>query len=191
MLVPFALAHLLLRASLPQLDGRVGVKGPGSPIEIERDGLGVPTIQAQSRADLAFGTGFVHGQDRFFQMDLARRLAAGELAELFGEVALAQDRKARLFDFREVARQVLGQTSPAQRELLEAYARGVNAGLESLRARPWEYWILRARPAAWRAEDSFLVVYAMWWDLQYGDIEGDILRHRLNDKLGGAVCADG
>jgi penicillin amidase len=190
-LVPLALAHVILRASLPQFDGRVGVSGPAKPVSVTRDALGIPTIQAASRADLAFGTGFVHGQDRFFQMDLSRRLAAGELSELFGKAALSQDRKARLFDFRAVARHVLEQATPTQRALLEAYARGVNAGLEGLRARPWEYWVLGAKPALWQPEDSFLVVYAMWWDLQYGDLESEILRRTLNDRLGGAECEDG
>ncbi len=189
--VPLAIAHLLLRASLPQLDGRITVASTRSPISIERDALGIATIEAASRADLAFGTGFVHGQDRYFQMDLSRRLAAGELSALFGEAALSQDRKARRFELRTVAQQVLAQASPGQRELLEAYSRGVNAGLGSLDSRPWEYWVLRTKPEPWKPEDSFLVVYAMWWDLQYGDLESDILRRTLNDKLGGAVCEDG
>jgi penicillin amidase len=191
LLAPLALAHLILRASLPQLDGRIGVSGTSAPIRITRDALGIPTIQATGRTDLAFGTGFVHGQDRFFEMDLSRRLPAGELSELFGEPALSQDRKARLFDFRTVAREVLRQASPEQRALLDAYTRGVNAGLDSLRARPWEYWVLRTQPVHWQAEDSFLVVYAMWWDLQYGDLESDILRRTLNTKLGGSECPGG
>ena len=86
----------LLRASLPQLDGRVHLAGLSAPVSIARDALGVPSIEARDRVDLAYATGFVHGQDRFFQMDLARRLAAGELSELFGPVAVDQDRKTRL-----------------------------------------------------------------------------------------------
>jgi penicillin amidase len=75
-------------------------------------------VQAANRADLAYGTGFVHGQDRFFQMDLSRRLAAGELSELFGAVALEQDEKARTFRFRHLASAVLAQATPEQRALL-------------------------------------------------------------------------
>ena len=81
---------------------------------IERDARGVPVITAASRADLAFATGYAHAQDRFFQMDLARRLAAGELSELFGAVALKQDTRARRFGFRAVARRVL-EAAPARR----------------------------------------------------------------------------
>ncbi|HVP70988.1 MAG TPA: penicillin acylase family protein, partial [Gemmatimonadaceae bacterium] len=102
MLVALALVHLTLRASLPPLDGRLLTPGVRSTVTIERDALGIATISAANRLDLAYGTGFAHGQDRFFQMDLARRLAAGELSELVGPAALAQDRKARLFRFRSI-----------------------------------------------------------------------------------------
>src|SRR4030088_488264 len=102
-LVPLAVVHVVLRASLPKIDGEVHHMGVVAPVTIDRDALGVPTIEAANRVDLAYGTGFVHGQDRFFQMDTSRRLAAGELYEVFGEVALDQDKKARIFRFRHVA----------------------------------------------------------------------------------------
>jgi penicillin G amidase len=181
----------MLRASLPRLDGELREAGLKAPVRITRDALGVPTIESANRFDLAYGTGFVHGQDRFFQMDLSRRLAAGELAELFGQVALDQDRKTRLFRLRSVARQVLAQASEPQRALLEAYARGVNAGLASLSSRPWEYWVLGAPPAAWLPEDTVLVTYAMWWDLQSGDWSYERLRQEVNARLGGPECGGG
>jgi penicillin G amidase len=155
-----------LRGSLPRLDGDLPQAGLSAAVHISRDDRGVPTIEAASRADLAFATGFLHAQDRFFEMDLSRRLAAGELSELFGTIALGQDRQARLFRFRHVARAVLAQATPEQRTVLEAYTRGVNSGLAGLSSRPWEYWLLGQRPAQWRTEDGILVVYAMWWDLQ-------------------------
>jgi penicillin amidase len=186
-----AVPYGMLRASLPKLDGTVRAPALAAPVRITRDSLGVPTIEAANRLDLAYGTGFVHGQDRYFQMDLSRRLAAGELAELFGAVALDQDRKTRLFRLRSVSREVLAQASEPQRALLEAYARGVNAGLASLASRPWEYWVLGARPAAWHAEDTLLVTYAMWWDLQSGDWGRERLRQEVNARLGGAECGGG
>ena len=136
--IALVVAQGLLRASLPQLDGDLRHSGVRAPVHIARDARGVPTIDAASRLDLAYATGFVHAQDRFFQMDLSRRLAAGELSELFGPIALEEDRKTRLFRFRRTAREVLAQATPAQRTLLEAYARGVNAGLAQLSGRPWE-----------------------------------------------------
>ena len=182
----------LLRGSLPQLDGELRVPGLSAAAQITRDARGVPTIEASDRVDLAYATGFAHGQDRFFQMDLARRLAAGELAELFGAVAIAQDRDARLFRFRTVARQVLAEATPAQRALLAAYTRGVNAGIASLGVRPWEYLLLGAAPVPWSREDSVLVgEYAMWWDLQVNGLRREMLRQEINTRLGGPECAAG
>jgi len=189
--IAFSVPYGMLRASLPRLDGELRELGLKAPVRIARDALGVPTIEAANRFDLAYGTGFVHGQDRFFQMDLSRRLAAGELAELFGPVALKQDRRTRLFRLRSVARAVLAQASEPQRALLEAYTRGVNAGLSSLGSRPWEYWVLRSPPAAWQAEDTVLVTYAMWWDLQSGDWSYERLRQEVNARLGGPECGGG
>jgi penicillin amidase len=189
--IALAVPYGMLRASLPRLDGELRAVGLKAPVRITRDALGVPTVEAANRFDLAYGTGFVHGQDRYFPMDLSRRLAAGELAELFGTVALDQDRKTRLFRLRSVARQVLAAASEPQRALLESYARGVNAGLASLRSRPWEYWVLGAPPAPWRAEDTVLVTYAMWWDLQSEDWGYERLRQEVNARLGGAECGGG
>lgn len=181
-----AVVYGIWRASLPQLDGEIAAQSLQAPLSIERDALGIPTIQAANRADLAFGTGFVHGQDRFFQMDLSRRLAAGELTELFGAVAAEQDAKTRLFKFRDVARRVLEQATPQQRALIAAYVRGVNAGLDSLSSRPWEYWVLRSRPVPWREEDTILVVHAMWLDLQSRGASREMLRRQIDSRLGGS-----
>jgi penicillin amidase len=189
--VPMAIAYAALAASLAKLDGGADAPGLSAPVTISRDALGIPTITAANRADLAYGTGFAHAQDRFFQMDLSRRLAAGELSELFGKVALERDKKARIFRFRNLAQRVLAQAPPEHRAIVEAYARGVNAGLASLRSRPWEYWVLQAKPAAWRPEDTVLVSYAMWWDLQYDSIRREMVKQAVNAHLGGAECAGG
>jgi penicillin amidase len=180
-----------LRGSLPRLDGTVHTAGLSAAVRIERDSRGVPTLEAVNRTDLAYATGFVHAQDRFFQMDLSRRLAAGELAELFGPVALSQDRRVRLFRFRSLAREAVAGMTPTERVVLEAYTRGVNAGLAHLSSRPWEYWVLSERPAPWRAEDTMLVTYAMWWDLQSSALRSEIQRQEINARLGGAQCAGG
>ncbi|MEP7246414.1 MAG: penicillin acylase family protein [Gammaproteobacteria bacterium] len=190
-LVVLVAAYLVLSGSLPKLDGGVDAPGLAGPVSISRDALGIPTITAANRVDLAYGTGFAHAQDRFFQMDLSRRLAAGELSEVFGKMALEQDEKARLFSFRKHAQAVIAQSSPEQRAMVEAYARGVNAGLASLSSRPWEYWVLQVKPAPWLPEDTALVSYAMWWDLQYNSLQREIVRLTVNSRLGGADCASG
>ena len=171
-----------VRGSLPQLDGTRAVAGLSAPVKVERDALGVPTITGATRADVARATGFVHAQDRFFQMDLLRRSGAGELAELFGAAALPLDRAHRLHGFRQVAEKVVAALPADQRAVLDAYTAGVNAGLAALDRQPWEYLLLRVAPHAWRAEDSILISYAMWFDLQdsTGRLEQNLRAARLS-----------
>jgi penicillin amidase len=159
-----------LRGSLPVLDGTHGLPGLSAPVIVTRDGLGVPTIHGQSREDVARATGFLHAQDRFFQMDLNRRRAAGELAALVGRRALPLDRKIRTHRFRAEAVAALALMTPRDRALLEAYTQGVNNGLDALRTKPFEYLLLGQSPQPWRAEDTLLVVLAMFITLQ--DPEG-------------------
>jgi len=162
--------YLRVRASLPQLDGTVQVTSLAQPVRVERDSHGVPTIRGGNRSDVARALGWLHGQDRFFQMDVLRRVSAGELAEVFGPRALRRDRAARMHGFRKLAQTVLARLEPAQRGLVEAYTAGVNAGLSALGEVPFEYLVLRENPAPWRPEDTLLVSYAMTLDLQ--DEEG-------------------
>ncbi|MGH8278000.1 MAG: penicillin acylase family protein [Gammaproteobacteria bacterium] len=159
-------AVVFLRGSAPQLDGTVKLAGLSAPVMVTRDALGVPTITAANADDMARVLGFLHAQDRFFQMDLLRRLAGGELAALVGPAAVKVDEEHRLFRLRAVAEQVLARDTPGQRALLRAYAEGVNAGLATLKARPFEYALLRQRPQPWRPEDSVMVLFAMYFDLQ-------------------------
>ncbi len=190
-LLPLAIMHGVLRASLAKLDGSVPSSGLTAPVKIERDRLGVATLTAANRVDLAYATGFIHAQDRFFEMDLSRRLAGGELSELFGAVAVEQDKQTRLFHFRKVARAVIEAAPPEQRAVLEAYARGVNAGLAELGSRPWEYWVLGSPPVAWRPEDTILVEHSMWWDLQANGLQREMLRREINARIGGKECDAG
>ncbi len=155
-----------LSGSLPQVEGERALPGLAAPVAVERDALGVPTIRGASRLDVARATGFVHAQERFFQMDLLRRRGAGELAELLGPALVPVDRAGRLHRFRAVAERVVAAAPPADRALLDAYAQGVNCGLAALAAPPFEYLLLRSEPRPWQAEDSVLVVFAMFFDLQ-------------------------
>jgi penicillin amidase len=157
--------HQVVR-SLPQVEGDVAVAGVTAVVEIERDARGVPTLRARDRIDLAFATGFVHGQDRFFQMDLLRRASAGELAELFGPMVVVRDRRMRAHRFRAMASRLFEESDPGRRTVVDAYAEGVNAGLESLDGPPFEYLLLGVEPVPWRPEDSTLVSLTMHVDLQ-------------------------
>ncbi|MFB3903188.1 MAG: penicillin acylase family protein [Acidobacteriota bacterium] len=161
-----AVFYVVLRASLPELDGTRQLPGLKDRAVVERDDLGVPTIRARSRVDAARVTGFLHAQDRFFQMDLSRRMGAGELAELLGPAVLDADRRFRLHRLRAAAREAIRRMPASHLELARAYTEGVNAGLAALGARPPEYLILRSQPAPWLPEDCLLVGYAMFFFLQ-------------------------
>jgi len=165
MVIVAVVAWLAIRASLPQIDGEIRVAGIDATATIARDIEGIPVITASSRRDLAWATGFAHGQDRFFQMDLIRRQAAGELSEIVGARAIDVDKRYRFHRFRMRARHVIEDASDSERGLLRAYADGVNAGLGSLGARPFEYLLLGVEPQPWLAEDTVLVVYAMYMQL--------------------------
>jgi len=185
LVVTVAAGWWALRGSLPDLDGQIETPRGAltADVSIERDVDGAPTIRGRSFADVAYGLGFAHAQDRFFQMDLSRRLAAGELAALLGPTLVGQDKSARVFRLREVARQVVTDSTSEQRNWIEAYTRGVNAGLASLGVRPWEYWLLRQKPAEWLVEDSILVVHAMWWQLQHESIESEMTRRAIGARI--------
>lgn len=161
-----AALYLFLWASLPAMDGELRLSGLHNIVRIDRNEHGVPTLHAASVNDAMQALGFLHAQERFFQMDLLRRTAAGELAELFGPAALPRDRGYRLHRLRSVARAAFEQLGPSERARLLAYRDGVNQGLAALRVRPPEYLALAMTPAPWQAEDSLLVVLAMFLDLQ-------------------------
>ncbi|MDX1604754.1 MAG: penicillin acylase family protein [Candidatus Competibacterales bacterium] len=179
----------VLRASLPRLDGQWSLPGLDAPVAIVRDAAGVPTIRAGHREDATRALGFLHAQERYFQMDLLRRSAAGELAELFGAAALDYDRAVRVHRFRDRVATNLDQLTTSERTLLRAYADGVNAGLGALTAAPFEYWLLRAHPRPWRPEDTLLAVQAMYLDLQSKAAELERARGLLWDVLPAPVAA--
>jgi penicillin amidase len=158
-------AYRHVTASLPILEGEIVLAGLRATVAIDRDAIGVPTIRGQSRADVARALGFLHGQERFFQMDLMRRRAAGELSEILGEGLVEIDRRHRLHRMRERAGRVVEAADSSERDVLIAYVDGVNAGLEALGASPFEYRMLRSEPARWVAEDSVLVVLSMFFEL--------------------------
>lgn len=181
-----AAAWWALRASLPRSTGAVTIAALYAPVTVELDAAAVPRIRAQTLGDALLAQGFLHAQQRFFQMDLARRAAAGELAELVGEAALELDRAQRRYRMRERARRLLEQLPAQQRAWLEAYTLGVNAGLADLDARPPEYWLLRSRPARWQVDDSVLVAYSVYTTLSMNHVYEQpqaVMRAVLPDEL--------
>lgn len=161
-------AWFQLNASLPDYDGERMLAGLAAPVTVERDALGVATIKSRNVHDEARALGYVHAQERFFQMDLMRRDAAGELSALFGAAAVDYDARRRMHAMRAMAESVVDSASVEYRGLLEAYAEGVNAGLGALGVKPFEYLLLRADPVPWKPADTVLVGAAMFFDLQGG-----------------------
>jgi penicillin G amidase len=180
---------MYLRGSLAQLDGTRQAVGLHAQVTVARDANGVPVITGGDRLDVAYATGFVHAQERLFQMDLLRRSGAGELAELFGPKALPLDRAHRLHRFRARAALVLARMAPDERAFIDRYVAGVNDGINALRARPFEYALTRTTPRAWTAEDSLLAVWAMFFDLQGSQEAHELARGWLRAHTDAAQLA--
>ncbi|ANN65209.1 penicillin acylase family protein [Bordetella bronchialis] len=178
-----------MRASLPTLDGTLAGGGLSAPATIERDAQGNVTVSADDRLDLAYATGYAHGQDRYFQMDLLRRVAAGEVAALVGADAIPLDQRNRMHRFRARAQAAYAAFAPAQRQLLQRYADGVNAAQAALPVWPFEYGVLGVRPQPWRPEDTLLVIDAMYLDLQAGELNRVLSRGFLRDAVSAGMLA--
>ncbi|NNG42656.1 penicillin acylase family protein [Pseudoalteromonas sp. NEC-BIFX-2020_002] len=178
-----------LSLSLPTLDGNGHSHEVGNKVTISRDELGQAVINANSRNDAAYGLGFAHGQDRFFQMDLLRRNAAGELSELFGEAALELDKKMRFHQLRKRSVTIVKQLPAADQLLLKSYAAGVNEGLAQIGFASFEYILTGAAQKPWRSEDSLLVIFSMYLDLQTATFERDKALIQIEQLYGAEMVA--
>ena len=175
--------YLWVRTSLPQINGSVTLAGLDSPVEIVRDADAVPHIFAKNSKDAYFALGYVHAQDRLWQMEFLRRLGAGRLAEVLGESAVDTDRFIRTLGLYRFAEAILETTSPEVRVALEAYAAGVNAWLATRSGLlPPEFILLRFEPEPWRPADS--LVWSRLMALRLGrDWKTELLRARLAGKV--------
>lgn len=180
----------IARSALPELDGPVSAAGLSAPVSVTRGTHGVPTIEAANLDDLFFAQGYVTAQDRLFQMDLLRRAAAGDLAEVVGEVALQHDRQQRILGIRAAAEKGLAEASPEDLRQFNDYAQGVNAYIESHRDKlPLEFRVLRYVPRPWSAEDCMLVADQMVQTLSTSP-HAAITREKILAKLGPELTAD-
>ena len=183
--------YFLARAFLPQVDGVAKVAGLARPVNVMRDGYGVPHIQAENLTDLLFAQGYVTAQDRFWQMDMTRRFAAGELAEALGKDYVKTDREQRILSLSQVAERSVAHLSPTERAHLEAYVHGVNAYLEDYRYRlPIEFRVLRYSPRPWTMVDSFLVGASMAQTLSHDLFESELSREKIVRRIGPELAAD-
>ncbi|MBX3301073.1 MAG: penicillin acylase family protein [Nitrospira sp.] len=160
---------MILRASLPVLDGTVAVEGLTAAVSVTADEYGVPTIVAESRLDAFRALGYVTARDRLFQMDLLRRGAAGQLAEVVGRAGVENDIRQRRLGLQQVAQAVAAQLPHEQRQVVDAYTQGVNDFIRQTTTFPFEFMLLSYRPQLWRPEDSVLAMLAMFQALNLYD----------------------
>jgi len=177
------------RRRLAQLDGRVYLPGLESEVLIGRDEWGIPHITAGSRRDLFLAQGFVHAQDRLWQMELNRRAANGQLSAVFGPTTLATDRLARTLGFARLALSTWAQLDGQTRADVEAYTAGVNAYLQSNPALPIEFSLLRHRPEPWQPLDSVAYGRLQMWALTEGAM-GELVQAQLIEKVGAERAAE-
>ncbi len=175
-------SYRLLTESLPQSDGAFQLSILEKPVQVYRDEFGVPHIYAQTEADLYRAAGFVTAQDRLWQLDLNRRIAAGRLAEIFGAAAIETDRFIRLWGFARTGREITAALSPPSRMALAAYTQGVNAFIESHRDRlPIEFSLLNYQPETWQMEDSAAYIRLMAWRLSFSWYVDPVLSELLQE----------
>ena len=173
---------VLVRKSFPQTDGEISLPGLQGKVTVIRDDQGIPQIYADTTADLMRAQGYVHAQDRFYEMDVRRHITAGRLSEMFGSATLDTDKSIRTMGWRRVAERELAMLAPETRSALEAYSEGVNSYLDdhSLSEISLEYTVLEAggldyHVEDWSPVDSLAWLKAMAWDLR-GNMDDEISR---------------
>ncbi|MEU7896602.1 penicillin acylase family protein [Nonomuraea sp. NPDC049152] len=189
-LVLAAVGVWITRQSFPQVEGTIKLPGLTGKVEVYRDAWGIPQIYADTSEDLFMAQGYVHAQDRFWEMDFRRHVTAGRLSELFGKATLTEDKVIRTMGWREVAEQELANLTDRTKRYLEAYAKGVNAYLKerpNASDRSLEYSILKLQnsrytPEPWTPLDSVSWLKAMAWDLR-SNLDDEIDRALASTKL--------
>ncbi|WP_394210143.1 penicillin acylase family protein [Enterovibrio calviensis] len=183
-LLATAIVYGGLALSLPALSGVSTATTISDTAYLQRDELGTAIIIADNRTDASYALGYAHGQDRFFQMDLLRRNAAGELSELFGDAALSLDESTRFHQFRKRSREIVAMLPAAQKQQLNAYAHGVNDALAQATFPSFEYVVTQAERKPWLPEDSLLAIFSMYLDLQGRSLNRDLTMGALEDSFG-------
>jgi penicillin amidase len=179
-----------MRDALPQVDGRITTPGLSAPVVVRRDHHGVPHIEAANLDDLLFAQGYITAQDRLWEMDMARRVAAGDAAEILGSKLVEHDRMERVLAMQPTAERITASLDPRDRRLFEDYARGVNALISSHQDRlPAEFHLLMYKPKPWQPADSMLVVLSMvqLLDEMWPD---KLAREQVTARIGPTLAAD-
>jgi len=178
----FFLVHFY--RSVPKIRGNVSLAGLETDVRIIKDSWGVPHIFAQNEKDLFFACGYVHAQERMWQMELTRRAGLGELSEIFGRKTLERDKFIRTLDLKEAAQRDFEKLSPKMKNLILSYSQGVNSWMNSRKLNwPPEFLLLGYRPQPWNPMDSLIVKEVMAL-LLCVDYQSEIFRAKLVKELG-------
>ncbi|OIJ67595.1 penicillin acylase family protein [Streptomyces mangrovisoli] len=185
-----------VRASFPQTKGSITLQGLSGPVEVERDGYGIPQIYASSDEDLFMAQGYVQAQDRFYEMDVRRHMTSGRLSEMFGKSQVKNDEFLRTLGWDRTAQKEYDTTlSASTKKYLQAYSEGVNAYLAGKDGKDisLEYAALGFtndyKPQKWTPVDSVAWLKAMAWDLR-GNMQDEIDRALMTSRLGPKQIAD-
>ena len=178
-----------VRDSFPQTSGEI-TADVTAPVAVKRDSLGVPQIYAENISDLFFAQGFVHAQDRFWEMDVRRHITAGRLSEMFGESQIETDSFLRTLGWRKIAEQEMGMLSDRSQLILDAYSAGVNAYISNRSGSELslEYSVLSIQNPdytiePWVPADSVAWLKALAWDLR-GNMTDEIYRAIMSASVG-------
>ncbi|RMG90509.1 MAG: penicillin acylase family protein [Chloroflexi bacterium] len=177
------------RHRLPQTDGRLYLHGLSRPVTVHRDKWGIPHIYAANRHDLFFAQGFVHAQDRLWQMEINRRVATGTLSAILGRITLDIDRLTRTLGFYRLAQETWRQLTGRYRDDVLAYTAGVNAFLHSRWPLPLEFALIRHTPRLWQPLDTIAYGRLQMWALTHGAM-GELVQAQLIDLLGGELASE-
>ena len=165
-IVVFLLSYFMLRRSLPNYEGSVTVNGLKSEVKVLRDSFAVPMIIARNDEDAAFALGYVHAQERLFQMDIARRAGEGRLSEVLGTKTIPYDKMFRTIGIYKNVEENYVRLNPLTKKILEAYAKGVNEYIKEAKGHyPVEFDVLGYDPYPWKPEHSLVIAKLMGWEL--------------------------
>ena len=176
----------MLNSSLPQYEGETNVTGISHNVEIYRDSMAIPYVIAQNEEDGAFALGYLHAQERLFQMDLIRRAGAGRLSEILGSGALIFDKMLRTVGIKKTSEKIMKVIKPEVLKLLIAYSSGVNQYIKDAKGKyPVEFDILGYDPYEWKPEDCVIISRMMAWELNiswWADISFTHLIQKLGEE---------
>ena len=175
---------LVGKSKISKMDGRIDLPGLHKPVNVKRDKWGISHITAQDNHDLFFAQGFIHAQDRLWQMEVNRRTVNGTLSEIFGEIAVDTDRTTRTFGFKRVGLEDWNNASEELKDAINAYTTGINAFMHSSDTKyPIEFSLIKHTPSEWTPLDTTALSRFMMWQLSHGWY-GELIRAQLIEAVG-------